>query len=154
MLKVTKTKYGYFACDKGTYKKIKRLYFYYWKAVQQAANWNRWHAKKPENRIVKVKEKVGGKTVVKLVIPKSEPALVPVFTKKEVVTSYYDRNGQYVPGGFQDEKVGVCDMGIIALYKAVKTPKKYEKNLSDVTHTAEEIAAMLKEITAAKGKWS
>lgn len=153
MLKVTKTKYGYFACDKLTYKKIRRLHFYYWKAVQQAANWNRWHAKKPDNRIIKVKEKVGGKVSVKLILPKTEPALVPVFTKKEVVTSYY-RNGVYVPGGFKDEKVGVCDMGILALYAAVKKPKKLTKNLPETTHTPEEIAAMLKEITALKGKWS
>lgn len=152
MLKVNKTKYGYFACDKPTYKKIRRLYYYYWQAVQQAANWNRWHAKNPNNRIIKVKEKIDGKIKVKLVLPKPEPELVPVFTKKEVVTSFY-RKGVYVPGGFQEEKVSVCDMGILALYAAVKKPKNVAKNLHETTHTIEEIIGMLGEIASKKVKW-
>lgn len=122
--------------------------------VQQAANWNRWHAKKAENRVIQVKERVDGKTVVKLVMPKPEPALVPVFTQKSVVVSYYDQDGKYVPGGFEDVKVGVCDMGIIALYKAVKKPKKGLNNVPEIAHTEEEVTAMLKQITASKHKWA
>lgn len=153
-MQVTKTKFGYFACNKLMYRKIRRLYFYYHKAVQQAANWNRWHGKKPENRVVQVKEQVDGKTVVKLVMPKAEPALVPVFTQKTAVVSYYDQDGKYVPGGFEDVKVGVCDMGILALYHAVKKPKKLSKNIPEIAHTEEEVTAMLKQITAAKHKWA
>lgn len=146
MLKVTKTDYGYFVCDKNEYKKIKRLYGYYLKSVQQAANWNRWHAKKPNNRIVQIKDKIDGKTVVKFILYKQEPVLIPVFNKKEIITSYY-RNGCYVPEGFLEEKVSVCDMGIIALYNAAKTPKKALKNLPNITYTIQEINAMLVEIT-------
>ena len=146
MLKVTKTHYGYFVCDKNEYKKIKRLYNYYQKAVQQAVNWNRWYAKKPENRIFQIKEQVDGKTIVKLVLFKPEPTLIPIFNKKEIVISYY-RNGCYVSDGFQEEKVSVCDMGIISLYKAAKTPKKSSKNLPDVTYTIQEINDMLNKIT-------
>ncbi len=152
-MKVIKNKFGFFAYEKITWKKIKRLRSWYYVAIQQAANWNRWHAKKPENRTVQIKEQIGDKTVVKLVVPKSEPFLVPVFTQKQVVISYFDRDGKYVPGGFNDEKVSVCDMGILALYDTVKKPKKYLKNVPEITHTDEEITAMLKKINAVKGKW-
>ncbi len=149
MLKITKTDYGYFACDKTTWVKIKRLHRWYQIAIQQAANWNRWHAKKPENRIIKIKNKEDGKTVVRLILPKPEPKLIPVFTKKEVITSYY-KNGIYVPGGFQEERVGVCDMGILELYAAAKKPRSQIKNVPKTTHTTEEISCMLKEINASR----
>lgn len=149
MLQPVKGKKGYYPCDYAMYRKVKALHAAYMLAIQQAANWRRWHAKKEENRLVRVREKVDGRVRVKLVLPKPEPSLVPLFNTKDVVTSFYDRNGQYVPGGFQDEKVGVCDLGVLALYAAVRKPKRYQKNVPDVAHTKDEINEMYAKVV----KW-
>jgi len=148
-MKVTKTRYGYFPCGKAELRKIRKLYGYYHLALQQAANWRRWHAKKAENRVRQSRVTANGRTHLGLILPIPEPRLVPVFTTKEVVTCYFDRSGHYVEGGIQSEKVSVCDMGILALYDAARRPKKYEKNLPEITTTLAEIEQMLTEIRLA-----
>jgi len=150
---ITKTKLGYFVCDKQTYQKVKRLRGYYLQSLQQAANWRRWHAKKAHNRIIQLRSTEDGKTTLGLVLPKPEPRLVPVFSRKEVVRTYYDSTGQYIKDGMEVEKVSVCDMGILALYEAVRKPKKHAYNLPEVTTTIAELDDMLKEIQLALAWW-
>lgn len=148
-MQVTKTKLGYFVCRKATYAKVKKLHGYYLRALRQAAKWKRWYAKAPKNRVVQTRTYENGRTTLGVILPVTEPKLLPIFTKKEVVSTYYDRDGHYVEGGIEIEKVSVCDMGICALFQAVRKPKKYQKNLPEVTTTLVEIEAMLYQILVA-----
>ena len=51
----SKSKWGYHACDKQTYFKLKALHKVYHQTVRDVASWNRWNAKQPQNRVVRPK---------------------------------------------------------------------------------------------------
>src|SRR5207237_1407884 len=44
------SRWGYHPCDYQMYLKLRRLHRAFWEGRQLVAKWNRWHAKRPENR--------------------------------------------------------------------------------------------------------
>jgi hypothetical protein len=50
-----KSRWGYHPCDYETFLKLKKLKKYYWMTVYRNAQWKRWNAKLPHNRVIKRK---------------------------------------------------------------------------------------------------
>lgn len=142
-MQITKTKFGYFPCDKTTFQRIKRLHGYYNLAVQMLASWNRWNTKQAKNRITEAREYQDGKTTITSVSPRPEPKLMPVFCQKSTIVSHFDSNGRFSNSLTLVQKASLCDMGIPALYEQVRIPRKYTKNLPEMTFSDYDILSML-----------
>ena len=91
--KVYKGRFGFHACDYETYRKLKKLYAYYWKSLRAYAEWERWNRKDPSNRILRkwTRNDKGQKISFEVVGPKPEPGRYPVF----VNTNYYGAKGTH-----------------------------------------------------------
>lgn len=50
---IYKSRFGFHPCSYETYRKLKRLNFLVYMSRRQDAAWERWHRKKPENRVIK-----------------------------------------------------------------------------------------------------
>lgn len=110
---VIKGKYGYYACDKETFRKIKKLYSAYWKALSMFARWVRWDSKEPQNRTNKIpiKNAKGQKIgyTISGILP--EPPVCPVFVYNP--SRYLVRHGHLLD-----------DKGIVEAYRASRMPWK------------------------------
>jgi hypothetical protein len=54
-VEVTKSRWGYYPCDYAAFLRLKKLNSLYEKALHQLAAWQRWHRKKPHNRVERTK---------------------------------------------------------------------------------------------------
>lgn len=81
---VFETKWGYVAYSYEDYKKLKQLNRIFWKARTNAACWNRWTRKQPQNRIQKkwICNEQGQKIGHEVVGPWLEPIVCDLFSKK------------------------------------------------------------------------
>lgn len=114
---VHQSKWGYHPCSYETFLKLKALHKAYWQAVRGLAEWFRWDAKQPQNRVIKerIKDGVGRVTGWKIIGPKPEPKYCPIFG-----TPSYRRDYQTIPEHLNDH-------GILAAYQQARMPKKFEE---------------------------
>lgn len=110
---VHQNRFGYHPCDYETYQKLKTLHKAYWKAVYGLAEWFRWQAKQPHNRVLrqKIKDETGKVIGKKIIGEWNEPKYCPLFGLPD-----YKRGWMTIPEHLKDH-------GIIADYKNAKTPK-------------------------------
>lgn len=81
---VYETKWGFVAYSYEDYKKLKQLNKIFWKARRNAAAWNRWARKQPQNRVQKkwIRNEKGQKIGYEIVGPLPEPNVCELFSKK------------------------------------------------------------------------
>ncbi|MHA2279932.1 MAG: hypothetical protein ACXAC5_03525 [Promethearchaeota archaeon] len=81
---VFETRWGYVPYSYEDYRKLKELNKIFWKARTNAARWNRWARKEPQNRVQKkwIRNEKGQKIGHKVIGPLPEPAVCPLFSKK------------------------------------------------------------------------
>jgi hypothetical protein len=81
---VFETKWGYVAYSYEDYQNLKRLNKIFCKARVNAARWNRWARKEPQNRVQKkwIRNEKGQKIGHEIVGPLSEPVVCDLFSKK------------------------------------------------------------------------
>ncbi len=81
---VFETKWGFVPHSYEDYKKLKELNKIFVRARTQAAQWNRWARKEPQNRVQRrwIRNKEGQKIGHEIVGPISEPVVCDLFSKK------------------------------------------------------------------------
>jgi len=123
-------RWGYHACDFDTFKKLKKLYSFYWKALRRNAEWERWNRKEPQNRILRkwYRNENGQKTGFEIVGPKPEPQRYPVFGKLN-----------FVPEGCH----ALNSMGIEAAYAIARYPYATPDDVKSIGLTPDQIDNML-----------
>ncbi len=84
MSEVFETKWGFVAYSYEDYLKLKELNRIFYKARTNAARWNRWARKEPQNRVQRrwIRNEQGQKIGHKVVGPVSEPVVCSMFSKK------------------------------------------------------------------------
>lgn len=118
---VFKGKYGYYACDKEIFTKIKKLHSFYWKALRKYAEWCRWNRKESQNRVIKkwLRNSDGQKYAFDIVGTKPEPTKLPIFL--------YDPR-RYIPVGGHI----LDDLGILEAYRATRYPRKTQEEVKPI----------------------
>lgn len=78
-----KSKYGFHPCDYQTFRKLKAIHKWYWKALRDIADWERWSRKLPKNRVIRrwIRDKYGRKIGFEIVGSKPEPKCCPFFAR-------------------------------------------------------------------------
>ena len=127
---VSKSRFGFHACDHETFLKLKKLKKFYFKALRRNGEWNRWSRKEPQNRVeIKwYRNDKGQKTGSEIVGPKVEPKLYPVFGQK-----------RYIPTNDH----ALNDMGVLAAYDAARRPYATSDEVKAIAITVEQIDNML-----------
>lgn len=127
---VSQSRFGFHACNYETYKKIKKLYGFYWKALRRNAEWERWNRKEPQNRILRkwYRNEKGQKTGFEIVGPKPEPQRYPIFGTLN-----------YVPKGGHALKA----MGVVDAYLTAKHPYATPEAVKPLGLSVEQIDNML-----------
>lgn len=81
---VFETKWGFVAYSYEDYLKLKRLNKIFWRARTNAAQWNRWARKEPQNRVQKkwIRNEEGQRIGHEVVGPLPEPVVCDLFSQK------------------------------------------------------------------------
>ena len=81
---VFETKWGFVPYSYEDYLKLKELNRVFYKARTNAAQWNRWARKEPQNRVQRkwIRNEKGQKIGHEIVGPMSEPVVCDMFSKK------------------------------------------------------------------------
>lgn len=127
---VHKSRWGYYACDFDTFKKIKKIYGFYWKALHRNAEWERWNRKLPKNRVLRkwYRNDKRQKTGFEITGPKPEPQRYPVFERLN-----------YIPMAYHALK----DMGLIEDYFNARHPYSTPEEVKHLNLSSEQIDNML-----------
>jgi hypothetical protein len=110
---VHESKWGYHPCSRETYKKLKRLNWFYQQALHDKSMWERWHNKDPHNRLRRVPapsqngRRVAGEKVIWL-----EPQMNPVFLTKEGYKSNWTKSGGYLKEAIEMVRAKLDDHGV------------------------------------------
>lgn len=72
---VFQSRWGFSPCDYEIYKKLKLIHKFYYQTLHDAAAWERWNRKKPQNRVIRhwIKDCKGQKYSSKIIGPAPEP---------------------------------------------------------------------------------
>lgn len=127
---VSKSRFGFHACDHETFLKLKKLKKMYYKALRRNAEWNRWNNKLPKNRILRkwFRNEKGQRTHSEIVGPMTEPKVYPVFGARH-----------YVPQG----EHALNDMGVLEAYNTARTPYETPEKVKPIKLTVDQINNML-----------
>ena len=99
--KQNRSEYGFHACDREFFGKLKYLHKRYWETLRRFHQWNRWNNKEPQNRI-------GPQ-------PKYCDAFVTEDTWRKPVTRHGEQHFKWYPKT-------VIDHAVIELYQAARIP--------------------------------
>jgi hypothetical protein len=152
MSEVFKSRWGFHPCSKEVDKKLRKLNAAYQRALSYKAAWNRWDAKKPQNRILyqKIydnKGRICGRRPILDALNEplkySEPKICPVFCRKVTKKVYYDSSGLWVKDGIERYFIEIQDHGIPALAKQSRTPVASPELVKPLNLTIEQIDLLL-----------
>src|SRR5262245_9109067 len=92
---VFQSRWGFHPCDFSAYRKLKLLNHLLLRARRMAAAWERWHRKDPHNRVTRgrIRNEKGQTVGYEPPVPRAEPAICPVFSRKEAVRRFVDKRG-------------------------------------------------------------
>ena len=84
MSEIFETKWGFVPYSYEDYLKLKELNRIFYRARTNAAQWNRWARKEPQNRVQRkwIRNEQGQRIGHEIVGPMSEPAVCDLFSKK------------------------------------------------------------------------
>jgi len=136
---VHQSRWGYHPCSRETFRLLKRLHKHYWRAVRAHAAWKRWERKSPHNRVIR-EAKTG-----RVLGPRPEPKLCPVFTARETVRTNWV-GGKYHREGIDVVRVSTGDHGVIAAFHNARTPKATPGEVVPLQLTEAEIRAMVAQL--------
>jgi hypothetical protein len=141
------SRWGFHPCDYATFRLLKKLHGFYWRALCQHAAWQRWARKKPHNRLIqrKVRDDEGQVVGREVVGPMTEPKLCPVFHVKDQVVSHLDDDGKYLRQGRLIDRVTLCDHGIPEAYRSARRPQPQADLVSPLRLSADEIRRLTAE---------
>lgn len=70
-----KSRWGFHPCDYETFRKLKTIHKWYYKALHDYAKWERWYRKEPQNRVIRcwIRNAAGNKIGSRIVEIQQEP---------------------------------------------------------------------------------
>jgi hypothetical protein len=121
---VHQSRWGYHPCDYETFQKLKKLHARYWRALRGYAAWRRWQRKRPQNRVIRewLRDAQGRRIGHRIVGPRPEPPLDPLFCVRAQVFSHFAEDARLVREGTVVERVSFHDHGIPAAYRLARKP--------------------------------
>lgn len=107
--RVYKGHWGYYAVSKEVFEQVKAAHKFYWRAVKQRADLNRWLRKAERNRVIrkKLRNSSGQVTGYELVGPRPAPAYDPRFVTLETTASLVFVNSGKQAVSMHDDIVGL-----------------------------------------------
>src|SRR6267142_2725288 len=95
------SRWGWYPCDYETFLLLKKLHAFYWRALRRYAEWQRWHRKQPHNRVIRQRlvDDRGRKVGSRIVGPRPEPWLCPVFCTRDKVLRHWNAEGKHLTEG-------------------------------------------------------
>jgi hypothetical protein len=138
---VHQARWGWYPCDYETFLLLKKLSARYWKALRRIAEWQRWARKQPHNRVIrqKVVDDRGCRVGSRVVGPRPEPALDPLFCTRTKVVRHWSTGGKHLKDGETVERVAFQDWGIPEAYRLARQPRPTRDEIPVLSLTPEEI---------------
>lgn len=129
-------KHGFYPCDRETFKKLKKLQQFYWKALHRNAQWERWSRKSVQNRVERkwYRDDKGRKTHFEVVGPLAEPQRYPIF----IHAKRWRAKGEHA----------LQDNGILEEYNKARYPAATAEQVNPLKLTIEQIDRMLADLEA------
>lgn len=150
MAQVYRSRWGYHPCNYATFLQWKELNQYYLRALRRFAAWKRWSRKQPQNRVIRRKRRNDqGQVIGKEVLgPRPEPALCPVFTRREQVRRYCSDPERQHKEERKIERVTMTRTDIPEVYRQARKPVAREDLVVPLPYAGEEISHVLAECRA------
>jgi hypothetical protein len=150
MAQAYQSRWGYHPCDYATFLQLKELNQYYQRALRRFAAWKRWSRKQPQNRVIRSRRRNDqGQVIGKEVLgPRPEPALCPVFTRREEVRRYSSDPERQRKEERKIERVSMTHSDISEVYRKARKPVAREKLAIPLPYSGEEISHLLAECRA------
>jgi hypothetical protein len=141
MFMVHQSRWGWHPCDYPTFQLLKRLHHACEEARRQVAAWQRWHRKKPHNRVVRhwLCDGQGRRVGCEIVGPRPEPPLSPPFCVRRLVPSFWSEDGRPLAEARLVEDVVFGDLGIVAAYRTARKPAASPEAVRPLSFTLEEL---------------
>src|SRR5262249_8575017 len=122
------TRWGWYPCDYATFRLLKQLHTRFWEARRRYAEWRRWERKQPQNRVLRerVVDEQGNKAGSRILGPKPEPLLDPLFCTREKVVRHWNKDGKHLRDGETVERICFADHGLPETYRLARRPAATE----------------------------
>jgi hypothetical protein len=136
-----RSRWGWHPCDYETYLLLKRLNARCERAARRHGEWRRWRRKQPHNRLLRepVVDHKGRGVGTRVVGPKPEPVLDPLFCVRRQVRTFRGPDGQPLKEARWVEEVSFCDLGIPEAYRAARRPVPAEGQVPALRLTPAEV---------------
>ncbi len=144
------SRWGWHPCDYATFLLLKRLNARYEKAVRLFAAWIRWQRKLPHNRVLRetLLDSRGRKIGRRVVGPRPEPRLDPLFCTRQKVVHHWSSAGKHLSEGETIERVAFTDHGISRAYRSARHPASAGELVAPLQLTPERIRELAGSLTA------
>src|SRR5262245_21923505 len=142
---VHQSRWGYYPCAYETFLKLKALHARYWRALRVYAAWRRWQRKQPQNRVLRewLRDAQGRRIGHRIVGPRPEPMLDPLFCVRTQVVSHFADDGSLVRDGRIVERVSFHDHGIPGAYSLARKPAATPEEVTAMPISTEEIERLV-----------
>jgi hypothetical protein len=141
---VHQSRWGYHPCDYETFLRLKGLHARYWRALLGYAAWRRWQRKEPQNRVLRewIRDAQGRRIGHRIVGPRPEPPLDPLFCVRAQVVSHIAADGSLAREGTVVERVSFHDHGIPAAYRLARMPAATPQEVRPLPFSAEALRVL------------
>lgn len=145
-----RSRWGFHPFAYATYRKLKLLSLVWERAIRLAHTWRRWKRKAPHNRVSRRRLRdAEGRTIGYAdPVPRAEPPLCPLFTRKVQEKRFVDAKGNIIREGFLDENVVTDDPGIASDYSAARRPAASPDAVRPLRCTSAQIDALYEQAVA------
>jgi len=142
---VHQSRWGYHSCAYETFLKLKALHARYWRALRSDAAWRRWQRKAPQNRVLRewLRDPQGRRVGYRILGPRPEPVLDPLFCVRAQVVSHFAEDGSLVRNGRIVERVSFHDHGVPAAYRLARKPAATPEEVTAMPIGTEEIERLI-----------
>ena len=119
-----RSRWGWHPCDYETYLLLKQLNARCERALRRHGEWRRWRRKQPHNRLLRepVVDGKGNRVGSRVVGPKPESVLDPLFCVRRQVRTFRGPDGKPLTEARWVEEVSFCDRGVPEAYRAARRP--------------------------------
>lgn len=140
MPSVYQSRWGFHPCNYETFLLLKRLNELCERARRRFAEWQRWNRKQPQNRVVRtwLVDERGRRVGSRVVGPRPEPPLCPVFCERRQAVRYHSPDGG-PPRRQEVTLVCFTDHDIPAAYRAARMPAPSPEQVTPLPLPAEVI---------------
>jgi hypothetical protein len=142
------SRWGWHPCAFETFLLLKELNRHCERARRAFADWQRWARKAPQNRVIRqrIYDDQGRRCGTRVVGPRPEPPLMPLFCERHPVIRHRRRDGQVIRE--ETACVRFQDHGIPAAYRQARQPLPSAAAVQTLPLGLEQIRSLLERARA------